>query len=280
MAPILRGEGTGSESNESKLDIRRCERSIWLVKVPTFVKDAWSASVALERQRPTSGGGGPVIGTVILAFDPTAETGTLPDATLHLSLPESSNIPKEYNMTFQPDSAAMAVFSKDVYAGDAMAAEGKVEYKLDLKPTSMLDESYNELSKTRMMSATKKTRTVQMLSEKKAKGAFMRPLPVSQIGGSAGKGGKNLEDRRSRWEKEVLQDMIFKLFERQTYWTFRQLQAETKQPVTWLKEVLQEVCRFNKRGPNADKWEVKGEYKHVHASAEEDEKNPKIPKLE
>lgn len=39
-------------------------------------------------------------------------------------------------------------------------------------------------------------------------------------------------------EKEPLMDMLFKLFERQTLWNFKQLMAETNQPAVWLKEVL------------------------------------------
>ena len=41
-----------------------------------------------------------------------------------------------------------------------------------------------------------------------------------------------------------------------------------------MKEVLQDVCRFNKRGPNADKWEVKPEYKHSRPQAEGGDGNP------
>lgn len=159
---------------------------------------------------------------------------------------------------------------------------------------------------------------VQMLTDKQQRRAIMRPLPVrsSGTGGrGGGSGSRSNEERRARMEKDQLMDMLFKLFERQTLWNFKQLMAETNQPAVWLKEVLmvrataplhtrptsspiqigpplvyefeclpappsdpcvrrgaavgahQEVCRYHKRGPNADKWEVKPEYKQSAIAA-------------
>ena len=47
----------------------------------------------------------------------------------------------------------------------------------------------------------------------------------------------------------------------QSRWNFIQLQKETDQPAVWLKEVLLEVAMLNKRGPNANLWELKKEYR-------------------
>ena len=47
----------------------------------------------------------------------------------------------------------------------------------------------------------------------------------------------------------------------QSLWNLMQLQKETDQPATWLKEVLSEVAILNKRGPNAKLWELKKEYR-------------------
>lgn len=48
---------------------------------------------------------------------------------------------------------------------------------------------------------------------------------------------------------------------KQSRWNFVQLQKETDQPAVWLKEVLGEVAILNKRGPHANFWELKKEYR-------------------
>lgn len=79
-----------------------------------------------------------------------------------------------------------------------------------------------------------------MLTDKQQRRAVMRPLPVrsSGTGGRGGGSGSRTDERRARMEKDQLMDMLFKLFERQTLWNFKQLLAETNQPAVWLKEVL------------------------------------------
>ncbi len=44
--------------------------------------------------------------------------------------------------------------------------------------------------------------------------------------------------KRARLEKDVLEGMLFRLFERQSTWNFGQLQRETDQPAMWLKARL------------------------------------------
>ena len=46
---------------------------------------------------------------------------------------------------------------------------------------------------------------------------------------------KPVDLKRARLEKDVLEGMLFRLFERQTIWNFNQLQKETDQPAMWLK---------------------------------------------
>lgn len=254
-------------TESASLDCKRADRSVWLVKVPAFVKAAWTAAAAA----PTAATNPPQIGTVSLTFDPTADAGALPAASLRMHAAPGApplTIPADYELTFQPGAAPMMVFSSDTPPGGTkrVAVEGRVEYKLDAKPSNVEDAAYSELSKRRLEASTKKTRQVQILSDQKARRAIMRPLPVNSSGkGGRGAGsGHRTDERRARMEKEPLMDMLFKLFERQTLWNFKQLMAETNQPAVWLKEVLLDVCRYHKRGPNADKWEVKPEYKQSH----------------
>ena len=68
---------------------------------------------------------------VSLAFDPTAEAGALPCATLRMQAAPGAaplSIPADYELTFQTGAAPMVVFSRDNPAGGPkrVAVEGKV----------------------------------------------------------------------------------------------------------------------------------------------------------
>ncbi|MCO5551439.1 hypothetical protein L7F22_004942 [Adiantum nelumboides] len=78
------------------------------------------------------------------------------------------------------------------------------------------------------------------------------------------------ETKRIRIERGVLEDLVFKLFEQQPYWTLKQLVGETQQPEAFLKEVMSEICIYNKRGPNQGKYELKPEF----CQSTEKEKTP------
>lgn len=41
--------------------------------------------------------------------------------------------------------------------------------------------------------------------------------------------------KRARMEKDELESALFRLFDRQSNWDFRQLVKETDQPAIWLK---------------------------------------------
>ncbi len=56
-------------------------------------------------------------------------------------------------------------------------------------------------------------------------------------------------NKRVRIEKDDLEHMLFKLFEKTPYWTIQQLQKQLEQPTSYLKEVLTEIAVVNKKGP-------------------------------
>lgn len=83
-----------------------------------------------------------------------------------------------------------------------------------------------------------------------------KPAPVKQT-----------EVKRTRRDRGELEAIMFKLFEGQPNWTLKQLVQETDQPAQFLKEILNELCVYNKRGSNQGTYELKPEYKK---SAEDD----------
>ena len=68
--------------------------------------------------------------------------------------------------------------------------------------------------------------------------------------------------------RNELMDVLFAAFERYPYWSFKGIVEHTKQPSQYLKEVLQEICILNKRGPYASNYQLKPEYKQRPSAAE------------
>ncbi|KAJ2997718.1 hypothetical protein HDV02_005188 [Globomyces sp. JEL0801] len=78
--------------------------------------------------------------------------------------------------------------------------------------------------------------------------------------------GKALEkrrgtvDKKERIPKSDLLDIIFKAFEEKSHYTLRSISDKCQQPHAWLKEVLNEVCTLNKKGPYNGLYELKKEF--------------------
>ncbi|KAG9148991.1 hypothetical protein Leryth_010596 [Lithospermum erythrorhizon] len=108
-----------------------------------------------------------------------------------------------------------------------------------------------------------KNRQIQVIGNDR--GVLMRPMPgLIGFGASSSKKAapvKGPEVKRTRRDRGELEDIMFKLFERQPNWTLKQLVQETDQPAQFLKEILNELCMYNKRGTNQGTYELKPEYK-------------------
>lgn len=122
---------------------------------------------------------------------------------------------------------------------------------------------------------------------------------------------KPSEVKRTRRERGEMENIIFKLFERQPNWALKQLVLETDQPEVcnyifytvfflwspltffidtihpliidlvfyltfyflfslqqFLKEILNDLCVYNKRGPNQGTHELKPEYKKTTGASD------------
>ncbi|XP_019435981.1 PREDICTED: transcription initiation factor IIF subunit beta-like [Lupinus angustifolius] len=99
-------------------------------------------------------------------------------------------------------------------------------------------------------------------------GVLMRPMPgmVGLISSNSKdkkrtQPVKQTDTKRTRRDRGELEDIMFKLFERQPNWALKQLVQETDQPAQFLTEILNELCVYNKRGANQGTYELKPEYK-------------------
>ncbi|KAM7517229.1 hypothetical protein LguiA_006812 [Lonicera macranthoides] len=174
------------------------------------------------------------------------------------------NMPKSYSLNMFKDFVPMCVFSESNQGWGAM--DGKVEHKFDMKPNNENMEGYRKMCRERTNKSMIKNRQIQVIDNDR--GVHMRPMP-----GMVGLIASNSKDRkkatpvkgrdvkRTRRDRGELEDIMFKLFERQPNWALKQLVQETDQPAQFLKEILNELCVYNKRGANQGTCELKPEYK-------------------
>ncbi|XP_045805378.1 transcription initiation factor IIF subunit beta [Trifolium pratense] len=246
----------GGSSSGSNLETSKAERSVWLMKCPVAVAKSW------QNHPPSQ-----PLSKVVFSIDPL-----LPEHdpahlqfTMEMSGTESLNMPKTYSLNMFKDFVPMCIFS-ETNEGDKVALEGKVEHKFDMKPRHENIEDYGKLCRERTKKSQIKNRQVQVITDDG--GAHMRPMP-----GMIGLVSSNFKDKkktqpvkqtdtkRTRRDRGELEDIMFKLFEKQPNWALKQLVQETDQPAQFLKEILNELCIYNKRGANQGTYELKPEYK-------------------
>lgn len=237
-------------STSASLDNSRADRAIWLLKVPPRVSQTW------QQQSDT----GSCLAKLVLTLDPTKPEGENRQFSLEMSANETAGMPKVYSLNSTKDLVPMHAFSETPQG--KITVEGKVEHKFDMKPNNFVSDEYRKLCRERLDKSKIKTRTLQVLENDH--GVYIRPQPTAVGPTYAAKKkatiAKAPETKRIRIERGDLEDLVFKLFEQQPYWTLKQLVAETQQPEAFLKEVMGDLCTYNKRGPNQGKYELKPEY--------------------
>lgn len=290
MASAKGGDGGG------EFDLSRADQGVWLMKVPHFVSDRWkemvdkptaAAGAAGAGAAAAGAGAGAIVGRIRMAFDPLNATGEGGQAstqfTMRLELPAAADsssaaaIPGEYRLAFAPDHVPMHVFSESSHG--RVALEGRVEHKFDMQPPSC-DEGYRRMLQTRERKWNTPKRTIKMMdSSRPSRSNLPMPgtvantkrkppsstLPAFASGSrGVGVGGASAADnKRVRGSRETVEGRLFVLFEERPFWTLRQLVDATQQPQQFLKEVLGDICVYNKRGPNQGLYELKPEYKHT-----------------
>ncbi|GJM89007.1 hypothetical protein PR202_ga05600 [Eleusine coracana subsp. coracana] len=279
------------------LETARADRSVWLMKCPPVVSRAWNAASASSSDGGASPN--PVVAKVVLSLDllsseePSLQARPRIPASrwslssvlriwsadhtdrrdsqvavvsfkMELAQTNTGNTPKSYSLNMFQDFVPMGVFSESNQG--KLSCEGKVEHKFDMEPHSDNLVNYGKLCRERTQKSMVKARQVQVLD--KDHGMSMRPMP-GMVGlmpsGSKEKKRpaptKPSDVKRTRRDRTEMENIIFKLFEKQPNWALKALVQETDQPEQFLKEILNDLCVYNKRGPNQGTHELKPEYK-------------------
>ncbi|KAI4374952.1 hypothetical protein MLD38_012884 [Melastoma candidum] len=250
----------GEEEATKMVETGKADRSVWLMKCPVVVARSWQSRSAAEPHNRNT------VAKVVLSLDPllTPDNPSSLQFTMEMTGSDPGNVPKSYSLNMSKDIVPMCVFSETPQG--RVAVEGKVEHKFDMKPNSSSIEEYGRLCRERTNKSMIKNRQVQVIDNDR--GVHMRPMP-GMIGviSSTSKDKKKLppvkqsDVKRTRRDRGELEDIMFKLFERQPNWALKQLVQETDQPAQFLKEILNELCVYNKRGAHQGTYELKPEYK-------------------
>jgi len=155
------------------------------------------------------------------------------------------------------------IFSEVVEEG-TLAMEGTVQQKGLAQPTDVNNTSYRTLVRDRSDQGNKKTRIVQAIDTSVALAQRPNAAPNFNLSRVRKKPSESIAaaDKRERMPREELIDRVFGGFEKRNYYNLKELIQHTNQPTNYLKEILNEICIYNKRGPNKGLFELKPEYKH------------------
>ncbi|KAL8217645.1 hypothetical protein R6Q57_021018 [Mikania cordata] len=240
----------------TNLETARADRSVWLMKCPVVVAKSWNSIPPDSQQN---------LAKVVVSLDPLRpEDPSSLQFSMEMAGSETVNMPKSYGLNMFKDFVPMGVFSEANQG--RVAAEGKVEHKFDMQPNKTNMEEYSRMCRERTNKSMIKNRQIQVIDNDR--GLHMRPMPgmVGLIASNSKEKRKAApvkgpEVKRTRRDRGELEDIMFKLFERQPNWALKQLVIETDQPAQFLKEILNELCVYNKRGTNQGTYELKPEYK-------------------
>ncbi|KAM7256479.1 hypothetical protein ACFE04_012220 [Oxalis oulophora] len=251
-----------SSFNGGNVETSRAEKSVWLMKAPVVVSRSW------QSQQSSNDSSNNHLAKVVLSLDPL-QSDESSSVKFTMEFPNTEVGAKTYSLNMTKGFVAMSIFSETPQG--KLAMEGKVEHKFDMKPANETLEDYGRLCRERTNKSMIRNRQIQVIDNDR--GVHMRPMPgmIGLISSNSKEKRKpqpvkQPEVKRTRRDRGELEDIMFKLFERQPNWALKQLVQETDQPAQFLKEILNELCVYNKRGTNQGTYELKPEYKK---SAEE-----------
>ncbi|XP_043216617.1 general transcription factor IIF subunit 2-like [Amphibalanus amphitrite] len=251
-----------TQVQEHSVDCSNAARGVWLVKVPKYISERWqSAPGSVE------------VGRLKITKSP----GQKPNVSFSLSeavlAMEREPIPKEHRFVVSNvGGQTLGVFSQTqpsdrdavVPEREALAIEGKVIQRAECRPLG--DASYMQLKRDKIKRAAQPGRRLKTIGDV----VHIKPVANHQHNIDHQKRKKEV-GKKMRDDKEKVLAMLFAAFEKHQFYNIKDLVRITMQPVTYLKEVLSEVCNYNMKSPHRNMYELKPEYRHYSEEKEEEE---------
>ncbi|XP_061548115.1 general transcription factor IIF subunit 2-like isoform X1 [Phycodurus eques] len=249
-----------NEKGDVNLTGVKQSKGVWLVKVPKYLAQQWDKAtengevgkITIEKKK----------GKTQVCFSLNDELTAMGAVGENDSLLQA---PREHPFTMNSlGGQTMAVFSQ----GDKeeICLEGMVVHRAECRP--VVTDNYMKLKKVQMKESLKPHRLSQQLE--RAITTVFKPVANHNFNMEYEKKKKS-EGKMVRAERQVVLDMLFAAFEKHQYYNIKDLVDITKQPVTYLKEIMREIGTYNSKGVHKSTWELKAEYRHYQSPEEEEE---------
>ncbi|XP_055766508.1 general transcription factor IIF subunit 2 isoform X4 [Salvelinus fontinalis] len=249
-----------SEKGEVDLTGAKQNTGVWLVKVPKYLSQQWAKA---------SGRG--EVGKLRIGKNQgkaEVEFTLNEDLTMIDSLgdkPSGVQAPRDHPFTMQTvGGQTLAVFTET--QSDRISLEGLVVQRAECRPAA--SENYMKLKRLQIEELSKPVRLSQQLE--KAVTTNYKPVANHSYNLEYDRKKKD-EGKRARADKQQVLDMLFSAFEKHQYYNIKDLVDVTKQPVSYLKEILRDIGIYNVKGTHKNTWELKPEYRHYQGGEEEKE---------
>jgi len=266
------------KKTDRDLDLANSVRGVWLVKVPKYISDRWekatpNTEVGKLRIKKIPGAKHEVnftLGDSICA--PMTGLSEMDKNALVRNSSTSMQIPKEHKFKVSSiASQTLGVFSHTSIdqeanpgASDKLSIEGKVVQRAECCPQN--GTLYSDIKREAIIKKGEPIRQMQRLD----KHVPMTFKPISNHATNiAHERQKKVEGKKMRDDKEKVQEILFALFEKHQFYNIKDLAQETRQPMAYLKEILNEVCVYSVKPPHRNMWELKPEYRHYKSEETE-----------
>ncbi|CAI5452408.1 unnamed protein product [Caenorhabditis angaria] len=242
-------------SNEVETELAK--RGVWLVKVPRYLSELWEANE------------GNVVGKLKIGeqvkfhVQQGLQQPTRPNEGPSSSKSSVSEIPTEYSFLLHDiKNQTMTVLSEDKKGLDSdmnvktgkLAIEGRIVKKAECRPPATL--KYLKMKQEHIVKNTQPKKQVKLLEKAAVKFKPVSIHPEDLARQKAKKEGA----KTYRADRDVLRGALFNAFEKHSYYRLHDLQQLTQQPISYVKDVLQEIAVYNPSPPHKSLWSLKPEY--------------------
>ncbi|KAG8452305.1 hypothetical protein GDO86_004203 [Hymenochirus boettgeri] len=258
-----------AEKGDLDLNGAKQNTGMWLVKLPKYLAQQWSKA----------NGRGEVGKLRIVKNQGKTEVSfTLNEelASIHDIKGKPTSTPREHPFQLQSVGGQTLTVFTETLSGQSedksenritekLALEGIVVHRAECRPAA--NENYMQMKRKQIEESSKPKRQSQQIE----KAVTTNYKPVSNHQNNIEYEKKKKDDgKRARADKQQVLDMLFSAFEKHQYYNLKDLVDITKQPVTYLKEILRDIGNYNVKGTHKNTWELKPEYRHYQGEDKSD----------
>ena len=237
----------------SNVEYSDVNNNVWLVKIPTHMFDIWKN----ERS-------GKIIGKVNIVH-PSKKTARTPLRDYKFSV-ESFNT--KFNL-YTRKPRPMYIFKRSNNTNN-ISIDSSIKAMGNLVPTGNLD-MYKKVITKKNREEQKSLKMIQVQVDNTFGGVNVLALNRERT--------ERLTKRKKRksvhvkMNKDDLLDILFDRFKKQKHWSINDLYKDVKQPMRYLRQILEEIAFIHRTGRHRSFWELKVEHRTRDENSEIVEKD-------